>query len=141
MLPSKTNTKEDLKDRIRRRSRGQPEFPIMGYRRVPFEQIISFFRDIAAGLLHLHSNGFIHRDLKPSNCLLTDSGIPGQPPRVLVSDFGEVQIENTMRSSTGATGTLSYCAPEVLQRGEYHESIRASLSVNHMYSNSWRCIR
>jgi serine/threonine protein kinase len=36
----------------------------------------------------------------------------------LVSDFGEVQSQNAMRKSTGATGTLSYCAPEVL-RQEY----------------------
>jgi serine/threonine protein kinase len=32
------------------------------------------------------------------------------------SDFGEVQYESTMRKSTGATGTISYCAPEVLRR-------------------------
>ncbi|KAF8475847.1 kinase-like domain-containing protein [Kalaharituber pfeilii] len=110
------NRKEDLRDRMRRRSRGQPELPTTNYRKIPFEHIISFFRDIASGLNHLHSNGFIHRDLKPSNCLLTDSGGSGQLPRVLVSDFGEVQMENAMRSSTGATGTISYCAPEVLQR-------------------------
>jgi serine/threonine protein kinase len=32
------------------------------------------------------------------------------------SDFGEVQYESTIRKSTGATGTISYCAPEVLRR-------------------------
>src|SRR5256885_5951495 len=32
------------------------------------------------------------------------------------SDFGEVQYESAMRKSTGATGTISYCAPEVLRR-------------------------
>jgi serine/threonine protein kinase len=86
-------------------------------RKLPFKQIISFFRDIAQGLHYLHSNGFIHRDLKPSNCLLHDTGIPGQELKVLVSDFGEVQIENQARQSTGNTGTISYCAPEVLKRG------------------------
>lgn len=35
--------------------------------------------------------------------------------RLLVSDFGEVQVANVARNSTGATGTISYCAPEVLQ--------------------------
>src|SRR2546421_11915354 len=87
-----------------------------GPKLLPFEQIISFFRDIASGLNHLHSNGFIHRDLKPSNCLLRETGMPGEGLRVLVSDFGEVQIQNTARRSTGATGTISYCAPEVLKR-------------------------
>lgn len=118
-------TKEMLKERFRRKSRGQPEPPefLQRHRRLPFEQIISFFRDVASGLNHLHKNGFIHRDLKPSNCLLNDSGIPGSELRVLLSDFGEVQMENQRRNSTGATGTISYCAPETLKRvgpnGEY----------------------
>lgn len=104
---------------MRRRSRGEPDPPASVPRRVPLDHIISFFSDIASGLQHLHSNGFIHRDLKPSNCLLTNPHVPNQTPRVLVSDFGEVQMENSMRSSTGATGTISYCAPEVLKRGIY----------------------
>lgn len=116
---------ESLKERLRRKSRGQPEPPdkVASPRKLPFEQIISFFRDIAQGLSYLHSNGFIHRDLKPSNCLLHDSGTPGQGLKVLISDFGEVQMQNEARKSTGTTGTISYCAPEVLRRvtpnGEY----------------------
>src|SRR5207248_9490059 len=99
-----SQTKEHLKDRMRRMSRGHPPPPENGPRRLPFEQIVSFFRDIASGLNHLHSNGFIHRDLKPSNCLLNNTGIAGAELRVLVSDFGEVQNENAARRSTGATG-------------------------------------
>ncbi|KAF4553088.1 Protein kinase domain-containing protein 27 [Elsinoe fawcettii] len=80
---------------------------------MPLDQIFSFFRDIASGLNHLHSNGYIHRDLKPSNCLLHRDG---NTTTVHVSDFGEVQAATAQRASTGATGTLSYCAPEVLQQ-------------------------
>lgn len=114
----KPQTKESLKERLRRRSRGQPDSSTLHTktRSLPFKQIIAFFRDIASALQYLHSNGFIHRDLKPSNCLLHDTGIPGQELKVLVSDFGEVQIENQARQSTGNTGTISYCAPEVLKR-------------------------
>lgn len=103
-----------LKERVRRRSKNLKDGPreIHG-RRLKFEEIYSFFKDVTSGLNHLHVNGFIHRDLKPSNCLLHHSG---QGLRVLVSDFGEVQIENMVRKSTGATGTVSYCAPEVLRR-------------------------
>ncbi len=110
-----TTTTEQLKERMRRRSKGQVEPPrdLHGPRRLQFEEIYSFFKDITSGLNHLHSNGYIHRDLKPSNCLLHDTG---KGLRVLVSDFGEVQIENMARKSTGATGTISYCAPEVLRR-------------------------
>lgn len=77
------------------------------------DEIFSFFKDITSGLHHLHTHGYIHRDLKPSNCLLHTDG-----PRttVLVSDFGEVQAADAVRKSTGATGTISYCAPEVLRR-------------------------
>ncbi|KAI9672408.1 MAG: hypothetical protein M1829_004486 [Trizodia sp. TS-e1964] len=112
-----TASKEQLKNRMRRRSKGQPVLPqdLHANRQLNLEQIYSFFKDIASGLNHLHSNKYIHRDLKPSNCLLNDAG--DGILRVLVSDFGEVQMENTVRSSTGATGTISYCAPEVLHKG------------------------
>ena len=108
-------TTEQLKNRIRRRSKHQPEPPedLHGPRKLQFEEIYSFFKDITSGLNHLHVNGYIHRDLKPSNCLLHDTG---NEIRVLVSDFGEVQAESMARRSTGATGTISYCAPEVLRR-------------------------
>ncbi|KAF2098379.1 kinase-like protein, partial [Rhizodiscina lignyota] len=112
---TKTTTQQ-LKDRMRRRSKGQPEPPhdLTGPRRMHFEEIFSFFKDITAGLHHLHANGYIHRDLKPSNCLLhrNETG----HIRVLVSDFGEVQVVSATRRSTGGTGTISYCAPEVLRR-------------------------
>jgi serine/threonine protein kinase len=108
---------QKMKDRLRRRSKGEVEPPDgLAARRLLLEEIYSFFKDIASGLNHLHSQGFIHRDLKPQNCLLHDSGIPGKFPRVLVSDFGETQQTNAVRSSSGATGTVSYCAPEVLRR-------------------------
>ncbi|OCT46735.1 putative protein kinase [Cladophialophora carrionii] len=109
-----TSTQE-LKERIRRKSRGESELPRRANepKKLHFDEIYTFFRDITSGLRHLHHNGFIHRDLKPSNCLLHTVG--GET-RVLVSDFGEVQYEYATRKSTGATGTISYCAPEVLRR-------------------------
>ncbi|OAX81001.1 IKS protein kinase [Emergomyces africanus] len=108
-------TAQQLKERLRRRSKGQPEPPsgAAGFRKLQFDEIYSLFKDITSGLLFLHTNGFIHRDLKPSNCLLHETG---QELRALVSDFGEVQYEHAVRSSTGNTGTISYCAPEVLRR-------------------------
>ncbi|KAH0337531.1 kinase-like protein, partial [Aureobasidium melanogenum] len=109
-----TSPTEVLKERMRRRSKGLAERPInLGGRTMNFDEIFSFFRDITSGLHHLHTNGYIHRDLKPSNCLLHNDG---QKVSVHVSDFGEVQAANEQRTSTGATGTISYCAPEVLRR-------------------------
>ncbi|KAK5936665.1 putative serine/threonine-protein kinase iks1 [Knufia obscura] len=107
-------TAQDLKERMRRRSKGEGELPrkLNEPRKLNFDQIYSFFLDITEGLRFLHLNGFIHRDLKPSNCLIHRVG--GET-RILVSDFGEVQYENAIRKSTGHTGTISYCAPEVLK--------------------------
>jgi len=110
------DSKEKLKERVRRHSRGEME-PLMsqlhGPSQLTFEEILSFFRDITSGLHHLHSKGYIHRDLKPANCLIQKSG---NRSTVLISDFGEVQAAGTQRGSSGATGTISYCAPEVLQQ-------------------------
>ena len=108
-------TTQELKERIRRRSKGETELPrnLQEPLKLHFDDIYSFFNDIISGLQFLHHSGFIHRDLKPSNCLLHRTG---SDLRVLVSDFGEVQYESATRKSTGATGTISYCAPEVLRR-------------------------
>lgn len=112
---SEPESVETKKQRMRRRSKGDPELPqdLRGPSKLAFDEIFSFFRDITSGLHHLHTKGYVHRDLKPSNCLLQRDG---GKTRALISDFGEVQVAGANRGSTGATGTISYCAPEVLQR-------------------------
>ncbi|ERS95896.1 IKS protein kinase [Sporothrix schenckii ATCC 58251] len=112
----KEATKEELKARMRRVSKGQAERPrdLFGsYRHLAFDEIYSLFKDITSGLAYLHATNYIHRDLKPSNCLLHREG---RIITCLISDFGEVQAENVARKSTGTTGTISYCAPEVLRQ-------------------------
>lgn len=109
-------TKEQLKAQMRRKSRGTAERPqdiFASFRRLTFEEIYSLFKDITSGLAYLHGANYIHRDLKPSNCLLhRENG----KLTCLISDFGEVQPGNAIRKSTGTTGTISYCAPEVLKK-------------------------
>lgn len=133
---------------------------IISEARLTLLEILSFSRDIFAGVAYLHRAQIIHRDLKPSNCLLLsdenqnipnlpsdtfppaagtpndgnvdlggESSVPGLEscpsftyeqrthgplPTVLVSDFGEGQREGVLREGTGATGTLEYCAPELV---------------------------
>ncbi|QIX01982.1 hypothetical protein AMS68_007499 [Peltaster fructicola] len=110
-----TSTAEKLKARHRKQSMSgnSPVKDLRRQSRLTLEEIFSFFRDITSGLHHLHAKGYIHRDVKPSNCLLQQS--EGRI-RVLLSDFGEVQATGTRRGNTGATGTISYCAPEVLRQ-------------------------
>ncbi|OAQ63580.2 calcium-dependent protein kinase [Pochonia chlamydosporia 170] len=106
-------TKEELKENMRRRSKGQAEAPRPATKpQLSFEEIYSLFKDITSGVAYLHGANYIHRDLKPSNCLLHREGAKLS---CLISDFGEVQPENAIRKSTGSTGTISYCAPEVLK--------------------------
>ncbi|KAH6560280.1 hypothetical protein BASA62_000353 [Batrachochytrium salamandrivorans] len=87
--------------------------------------IRSLFSDICHGLAHLHRHGIIHRDLKPPNLLIRfpDSHRSGIP-RILISDFGECEVisDAMERERTGATGTLEFMPPELLQKnisGQY----------------------
>jgi len=111
------STKEQLKAQLRRRSKGATELPHPmppTLRKLGFDEIFSLFKDIVSGLTYLHSANYVHRDLKPSNCLLH---LENGKLTCLISDFGEVQPTGAVRNSTGTTGTISYCAPEVLQPG------------------------
>lgn len=89
-------------------------------------EIFKIFNDALNGVAYLHKLKIIHRDLKPSNCLFktkfSDEYEPitsvdqfNRIPTLLVSDFGESIMENTKRTSTGTTGTLEFCAPELFQ--------------------------
>ncbi|TPX78653.1 hypothetical protein CcCBS67573_g00037 [Chytriomyces confervae] len=91
-------------------------------------QIWSLFLDICEGLAHLHRNEIIHRDLKPPNLLLQwkNKDDPNEIPHLLISDFGECEIINDKltraqdspfnQNRTGATGTLEFMSPELLER-------------------------
>lgn len=83
-------------------------------------EILSLFLDICHGLAHLHRYDIVHRDIKPPNLLLSikDINDTKEIPTVLISDFGECEDANSLRNPTGrtgATGTLEFMAPELLQ--------------------------
>ncbi|KAJ1961915.1 putative serine/threonine-protein kinase iks1 [Dipsacomyces acuminosporus] len=96
------------------------------------EQIWSFFSDICSGLAHLHQLQIIHRDLKHMNLLLqwndpdSNEG-SGELPRIMLTDFGECEVLSHLekRDRTGATGTLEFMAPELIEvdaTGRYLDS-------------------
>ena len=47
-------------------------------------QAVKIFRQVAAGLAHMHGRGFVHADIKPSNVLVTDED------EVKIIDLGQV---------------------------------------------------
>ncbi|GAO49249.1 kinase-like protein [Saitoella complicata NRRL Y-17804] len=113
-------TIEEIKARRRRRSKGTitpPHEEDIRPDGLELREILSFFHDILTGLAYLHSHGVIHHDLKPSNVLVSLEAHPSAIPKVLISDFGEVQLVGEGRSGTGYTGTQGYRAPEVAVRG------------------------
>ena len=100
------------------------------------KEVWRFLGETCQGLQHLHSSGIIHRDIKPENLLLTvdprylqtehaaksakDLGeggflpVPLEYTRLLISDFGQSRLVDMPVMHSGNTGTLLYCAPEML---------------------------
>ena len=82
--------------------------------RLPLEDVVDLFTQIASGLDYMHNRGVIHRDLKPSNILLDDDG------NAYLSDFGLAHFTGTLNISEDdidAVGSPAYIAPELI-RGE-----------------------
>ncbi|MFD6450055.1 serine/threonine-protein kinase [Nocardia sp. NPDC060220] len=82
---------------------------------VPVERALRIVTESANGLDEIHRVGLQHRDVKPANLLLTAE--PGQPDRVLVTDFGiarTAETDGTLAEGAGFTATLAYAAPELI---------------------------
>jgi serine/threonine protein kinase len=73
------------------------------------EQVCDILLQVAAGLAHAHSHGFVHRDIKPSNLIVDEHGV------VRILDFGLVrsQQHSTDVTSPGLLmGTIDFLSPE-----------------------------
>ncbi|KAJ7857588.1 kinase-like domain-containing protein [Mycena leptocephala] len=91
----------------------------------------SIFRQMVAGLDHIHSSGYFHRDMKPENILITTTGLhnytsvsptapPNAPPEmdvvaiVKLADFGLARELRSLPPYTEYVSARWYRAPEVL---------------------------
>src|SRR5437588_10909690 len=59
---------------------------------LPFEQIVTYVKQIASALDYAHQQHVIHRDVKPANLLLNARG------EVVLSDFGLAVVHRTLGS-------------------------------------------
>ena len=78
-------------------------------------EAVSVMEPVLSALSAAHHAGLVHRDVKPENILLSDDGV------VKVADFGLARAVETDASSTRTglmMGTVAYCAPEQIARGE-----------------------
>ncbi|KAI0963595.1 hypothetical protein AcW1_000630 [Taiwanofungus camphoratus] len=93
--------------------------------------VSSIFRQVVAGLHHIHASGYFHRDMKPENLLVTTTGLydyrtlsptapSDAPPEkdvvviVKLADFGLARETRSRPPYTEYVSTRWYRAPEVL---------------------------
>lgn len=87
--------------------------------KLPVSEVISFGRQVASALAHVHREGILHRDLKPSNLfVVADPELPGGR-RVKVLDFGIAKLRSAMASLSGQAATPSTQSGQVLGTPRY----------------------
>ncbi|WP_431278005.1 serine/threonine-protein kinase [Leifsonia poae] len=76
--------------------------------------------ELAEALVAVHAAGIVHRDLKPANILLALTGLPAQPYRGKLADFGIAHLIGSERITTDGVviGTAAYLSPEQAQGAE-----------------------
>ncbi|XP_015509482.1 mitogen-activated protein kinase kinase kinase 12 isoform X1 [Neodiprion virginianus] len=84
---------------------------------VPPPRLVSWARQIAAGMHYLHSHKIIHRDLKSPNVLI------GRGEVVKISDFGTSREWNEISTRMSFAGTVAWMAPEIIRSEPCSEKV------------------
>ena len=91
---------------------------------IPLDTAVAYVGQVASALQYAHDQGVIHLDVKPENMLLGPNG------QVLLSDFGLARFTHSVsKRVTSLIGTISYMAPEYIQRRPQAASDQYSLAM------------
>ncbi|HXX78011.1 MAG TPA: serine/threonine-protein kinase, partial [Ktedonobacteraceae bacterium] len=94
---------------------------------LPLNPIVSYVKQIAAGLQYAHNKKLIHRDVKPENLLLKLND------ELLLSDFGIATLARSTQSLSleqlDMAGTPHYMAPEQIQGRTRRASDQYALGI------------
>jgi tRNA A-37 threonylcarbamoyl transferase component Bud32 len=88
--------------------------------KLPEDIAKNILKELASGLMFLHSLGVIHRDLKLENIILD---IKDNRIRPVIIDYGLSIILGPLQQADEGVGTLKYAAPELLYRFGYREAV------------------
>ena len=93
--------------------------------RLSIDDIIALMKQLCDAVNYIHSKAVIHRDIKPENILLKESW--ETVPTLKLGDFGIGNFAGTISYFEEIyfrtqIGTPCFVAPEVIQRGKYHNS-------------------
>eukprot|EP00873_Tetraselmis_striata_P034143 jgi/Tetstr1/454407/TSEL_041308.t1 len=94
-------------------------------------------KDVACGMLHIHSMQIIHSDLKSGNVLLVESRRGDASSVAKIADFGlSVKMDEDQTHVSGVhAGTLSHMSPELLLQG--HAGKAADVYAFGLASDCW----
>lgn len=107
--------------------------------RIHPSEVRRLFRQLATGVLYLHTNNVVHRDLSPNNILVMKKASINEPkegsrPEVKIIDFNVAKFFTYEDIEEGGgkflfcmhteTGTINYRAPEIITQGHsYTEAV------------------
>lgn len=84
---------------------------------IPPPRLVSWSKQIAAGMAYLHAHKIIHRDLKSPNVLI------GRDEVVKISDFGTSREWNEISTKMSFAGTVAWMAPEIIRNEPCSEKV------------------
>ncbi len=81
---------------------------------VVLNEAVRIVIEVARALEYVHKQGVTHRDIKPDNLMLKPEPSDDLPYRVIITDLGLAQLENTIEGEEGhsSMGTPAYMSPE-----------------------------